>query len=102
MIDPSVRDDVLRETLKEPNAGLVLLDLVLGHGAHSDPAGHIAQCVNDAGANRPLIIASVTGTSRDPQNRATQIAALEAAGVIIAPTNADAAACALACIKAVS
>ena len=100
MIDPSVRDDVLREALKEPNAGIVLLDLVLGHGAHSDPAGHITQCVNDAGTNRPMIIASVTGTSRDPQNRATQIAALEAAGVIIAPTNADAAACALACLQA--
>ena len=35
-----------------------------------------------------------------PQNRATQIAALEAAGVIIAPTNADAAVCALACLRA--
>ena len=77
-----------------------MLDLVLGQGADSEPAGHITQCVNDAGTNRPMIIASVTGTSRDPQNRATQIAALEAAGVIVAPTNADAAVCALACLRA--
>jgi len=98
MIDPSVRDDVLVEALGDPAVGLVLLDLVLGYGAHSDPAGHVARCLADT-TERPLVIASVTGTARDPQNRAAQIAALEAAGVIVAPTNADAAACALACLR---
>ena len=35
----------------------------------------------------------------DPQNRKMQIAKLEAAGVLVAPTNADAAALALACLR---
>ena len=44
-------------------------------------------------------IASVTGTDGDPQGRISQIAKLEAAGIIVAPSNADAAKLALACLK---
>ena len=36
-------------------------------------------------------IASVTGTDGDPQGRISQIAKLEAAGILVAPSNADAA-----------
>src|SRR5262249_23752119 len=38
MIDPSVRDDALRAALKNRDLSVVLLDLVLGYGAHADPA----------------------------------------------------------------
>lgn len=99
MIDPSVRDDLLIKALKDPSIGLVLLDLILGYGAHSNPAAHVARCINNLKTGHPLIIASVTGTVHDPQNRAAQIKILEASGVIVAPTNADAAACALACLR---
>ena len=44
-------------------------------------------------------IASVTGTDGDPQGRISQIAKLEAAGILVAPSNADAAKLALACLK---
>lgn len=100
MIDPSVRDDVLQGELAAPDTGLVLLDIVLGFGAHHDPAGHVARCLDGAGADRPMVVASVTGTDQDIQGRAAQIATLERAGVLIAPTNADAAELAVACLRA--
>tara|TARA_B100000676_G_C18090533_1_gene859250 strand:+ start:1735 stop:3231 length:1497 start_codon:yes stop_codon:yes gene_type:complete len=99
MIDPSVRDDVLIEAVKDPSVGLILLDLILGYGANSNPAAHIAQCIANVKIDRPLIITSVTGTVHDPQDYAAQIKILEAAGAIVAPTNADAAAYALACLQ---
>ena len=42
---------------------------------------------------------SVTGTDGDPQGLISQIAKLEAAGILVAPSNADAAKLALACLK---
>ena len=44
-------------------------------------------------------IASVAGTDGDAQGRISQIAKLEAAGILVAPSNADAAKLALACLK---
>lgn len=99
MIDPSVRDAALAEALTAPSVGIVLLDLVIGHGAHRDPAGHLAQILAaHRSAGGPQIIASVTGTDDDPQGRSAQVAALRAAGIQVAPSNADAAALALACL----
>ncbi len=99
MIDPSVRDAALAEALEAPGVGLVLLDLVIGYGAHADPAGYLAAFLDQhRAAKGPPIVASVTGTEADPQTRSAQVAILEAAGVRVAPSNADAAALALACL----
>ena len=38
MIDPSVRDEALRAALRNPEVAVVLLDLVIGYGAHASPA----------------------------------------------------------------
>jgi FdrA protein len=38
-----------------------------------------------------VVVASVVGTAQDPQGLASQIAALEAAGVVVLPSNAEAA-----------
>ncbi|MCP4329253.1 MAG: acyl-CoA synthetase FdrA [Alphaproteobacteria bacterium] len=100
MIDPSVRDDALATALADPEAAVILLDLVLGYGAHTDPAGHLAATLaSHAGQKWPIVVASVTGTDGDPQGLTLQIAKLEAAGVHVAPSNADAAAFALACTR---
>ncbi len=97
MIDPSVRDGALDEALDDPAVGVVLLDIVIGFGAHGDPAGHLVDALDGRGG--PLVVASVTGTDDDPQGRARQVAKLEAGGVLVAPSNADAAALALACLR---
>ena len=100
MIDPAVRDETLLAALQDPSVRVVLIDVVIGYGAHDDPAGHLAEVLAQYGGQRPIIAASVTGTDADPQNRAAQEATLKAAGVTVLPSNADAAAYALACLDA--
>jgi FdrA protein len=97
MIEPAVRDQPLADALTDPAVAVILLDVVLGHGAHPDPAGHLAGVL--AGRDHwPPIVASVTGTDRDPQPRSAQVRTLTEAGVIVAESNADAARTAIAAI----
>ena len=76
---------------------VVLLDVVLGHGAHEDPAGELVPALGEAQrsareAGRELaIVASACGTERDPQGLARQERALQEAGVILGRSNAHAA-----------
>lgn len=90
MIDPTVRNDRLSSALADAALSTILLDVVIGLGAHADPAGQIADVVSAAGSNRPHVVASVTGTEADPQVRSRQVAKLQACGVLVAPSNADA------------
>jgi FdrA protein len=96
MIDPTVRDDLLRQTAADANVAVILLDLVIGYGAHADPAGHVAAMLRGGPKPLPYIVASVTGTDADPQVRSQQIAILKDAGVLVTDSNADAAALAAA------
>jgi len=99
MIDPVVRADRLRAAMSDPSLAVVLLDVVIGLGAHADPALHIASALAVAPPSRPHVVASVIGTEADPQVRSRQISTLQAAGVLVAASNADAAelSIALAC-----
>lgn len=98
MIDPSVRDDALRAALKDPSTAVILVDVVIGYGAHSDPAGHLVQIVANRGSDAPLIVGSVCGTEQDPQIRSAQARRLQEAGILVAPSNADACKLALALV----
>ena len=99
MIDPAVRDEPISAALSDPDVGVVLLDMVIGYGAHADPAGHLAGLLDRHDSCGSVVIASVTGTDEDPQVRSRQVSVLEGAGVIVAPSNADAAELALACLN---
>jgi FdrA protein len=88
MVDLELRRRMLRED--GPAAGCVLLDVVLGHGSHPDPAGELASTLGELAGERP-VIAHVCGTPDDPQDATRQEATLREAGVIVAPTNAAAA-----------
>jgi FdrA protein len=90
IIEPAMRESALTEAVRDPQIGVILLDIILGYGAHLDPAGHVAGVIagSDGG---PLVIASVVGTDGDPQPRADQVRTLSAAGVIVAASGADAA-----------
>ncbi len=90
MIDPGVRAAPLERVLSDPETAAVLIDLVLGWGAHADPAGAI-RAVLERHTERPLILASVVGTDDDPQSLEGQIEILENCGVFVAPTTAEAA-----------
>lgn len=96
MIDPSGRDELLRKTLYDTSVAVVVVDCILGFGANADPAGHLAAIVAGCGSDAAPVVASVTGTEADPQVRSRQIAALERARILVAPSNAQAAELALA------
>jgi FdrA protein len=93
MIDPEARIEHLREEGARPDVAVVLLDVVLGYGAHADPAGQLAPVCADirAGGHGPAVVAYVLGTDADPQGLADQRAALAAAGCIVPPTAGRAA-----------
>jgi FdrA protein len=95
MLDPSARNEMLRRALDDPGVAVVLLDVVIGCGAHADPAGHVAAVLAGVEPTRIAVVASVTGTEADLQSRPRQIATLQGAGVQTAPSNAQAAELAL-------
>jgi hypothetical protein len=93
MIDPGLRNSSVAAAGAEPGVAVVLADVVLGHGAHPDPAGALARAVAEArtaaiGAGRTLhVVAHVVGTNDDPQRLDDQEATLHEAGVIVCPSN---------------
>jgi FdrA protein len=93
MIDPSLRLERLAEVAADPTTGVILLDVVLGHGAEDDPAASLAPAL--AGVRPPVVVA-VVGTAHDPQDRDRQVAALVDAGAEVHLSNAGAARRALA------
>jgi FdrA protein len=101
MIDPSLRNERFRREAADPATGVVLLDVVLGYGAHPDPAGELAPLVRDALAERagPLsVVVSLCGAAGDPQGLDGQAAALRAAGALVTRSAAQAARLALAAV----
>lgn len=97
MIDPRLRNEMIEAAGADPATAVILLDVVLGSGAHADPAGAMAPAIEAARAaatasGRGLaVVASVCGTDGDPQGLAAQERTLRDAGVILATSNARAA-----------
>jgi FdrA protein len=85
MIDQSLRLEHLAAA-REP---VLLLDVVLGYGAHPDPTGELAPVIE--GIDKHVIVALV-GAAGDPQGLDAQRARLEAAGAVVVRGNARAAA----------
>ena len=94
MIDNDLRIRRLLQEARDPEVAAIMLDVVIGYGAHPDPASELGPAIRQAKqlADRELIIvASVTGTEQDPQRLSTQVAALKAAGTTVCDSNAAAA-----------
>jgi hypothetical protein len=99
MIDPGLRNERFRREAADPETGVVLLDVVLGYGAHPDPAGELAPLIEQALAGRPgglSVVVSLCGAAADPQGLDGQAAALRAAGALVTRSSAQAARLALA------
>jgi len=98
MIDPSIRTERMEREAKDGSIALVLLDCVIGYGSHADPAGALAPAIRamkSAAEKRGgylAVVASVTGTEGDVQNLSAQRATLEREGVVVMPSNYQAAA----------
>ena len=88
MIDPSLRLDRLVAAGRDPDVSALLLDVVLGYGAHPDPAGELAPAIE--GLDQHVIVA-LCGAAGDPQGLDAQREQLEAAGAVVTRSNAHAA-----------
>ena len=98
MIDMTGRIERILLEASDPDVAVILLDVVLGYGAHPDPAGALAPAIREAKARAEEqgrafhMVASVCGTEADPQYLfLTNRKILEEAGAIVATSNADAA-----------
>jgi len=99
MIDPGLRNERFRREAADPETGVVLLDVVLGYGAHPDPAGELAPLVERALADRRgglSVVVSLCGAAGDPQGLDAQAATLRTAGALVTRSSAQAARLALA------
>ncbi|MGI8729251.1 MAG: hypothetical protein ACR2LK_04575 [Solirubrobacteraceae bacterium] len=89
MVDLDVRLGFLDEAARDDGVGCILLDVVLGHGGHSDPATGLSDAIARAARNA-VVLARVCGTAGDPQDAGRQTKILREAGAIVAPSNAAA------------
>jgi hypothetical protein len=92
MIDGHVRREWIQQDGRDAATAVLLLDVVLGYGTASDPAGELLPALRAVRSGRHVaVVASVCGTEADTPPRASQVAALRNAGVIVMESNAQAA-----------
>jgi FdrA protein len=93
MMDNELRIRRLLEEANDAETAVIMLDVVLGYGAHPDPASELAPAITQARAQAEKagryleVVAVVTGTDEDPQNLRAQIRQLEAAGARVETSN---------------
>lgn len=97
MIDNDLRIRRLMQEAKDPEVAVIIMDVVLGYGAHPNPASELAPAARRAielarkEGRELFIVTSITGTEQDPQVLSKQSAILSNHGVIICESNAAAA-----------
>jgi FdrA protein len=93
MMDNDLRIRRLQQEADDLEVAVILLDVVLGYGAHLDPAGELAPAIAQARAGaeearRYLeVVAVVVGTDEDPQGFDAQMQQLKAAGAKVETSN---------------
>ncbi|MEG1047215.1 acyl-CoA synthetase FdrA [Carnobacterium sp.] len=93
MIDPEKRIEMIKHAADDAETAIILLDVVLGYGAHMDMASELAPAIQEVkakahAAGRELVVlGTVVGTTSDPQNLMRQKEILEEAGVIVCESN---------------
>lgn len=96
-IDPSIRVERFRKEARDPETAVIMLDFLLGHAMHEDPAGMMADVIKEEkkeaekSGRHLCVIASICGTDLDPQNDQMQKRKLESVGVYVRRSNASAA-----------
>ena len=93
MMDNDLRIRRLAAEANDPEVAVILLDVVLGYGAHPDPASELAPAIAQArkaageSGRYQEVVAIVSGTDEDPQDMAAQIDLLEHAGARVDTSN---------------
>lgn len=93
MIDPEKRIEMIQQAADDETTAIILLDVVLGYGAHDDMATALAPTIKEtiakakAKGRELIVIGTVVGTTSDPQNFFHQKQLLEEAGVLVCDSN---------------
>ncbi len=96
MISPELRKRYILREAEDPEVAVLLLDIILGNGAHMDMAVALSDSIQIAKSKAErrggylAVVASVCGTMKDPQDFPSQIKRLEDLGVVVMPSNAQA------------
>jgi FdrA protein len=91
MMDQQLRIDRLLQEAADPQVGLLLLDVVLGYGAHPDPAAEMGPAIEEIRRQREIeVVAVVIGTDEDKQEISSQIERLTTAGARVFRTVTEA------------
>ena len=92
MIDFSLRNKRIIQEAKDPETAIILLDVVLGYGSNLKPDQELMPIIKQAKEidSGLVVICSITGTNKDPQNRQKVKDNLKSVGAIILPTNVGA------------
>ncbi len=83
MIDNDLRIRRLKQEAADLQVGLILLDVVLGEGAHPDPASELAPVIAELKRPGLEIVVILIGTEDDPQNFQSQLERLSGAGAFV-------------------
>ncbi|HUW78171.1 MAG TPA: hypothetical protein VMV52_05400 [Candidatus Nanopelagicaceae bacterium] len=91
MIDPTLRIERLRKESVDPECGVIIMDVVLGHGADPNPAASLAPAIKEtiSAHGIPVVIALI-GATGDPQGLERQADLLSEAGAYVTVSNAAA------------
>lgn len=108
MIDSYMRQQMILKQAEDREMAVMLLDIVLGYGSNEDPAGSLTDYIMMAKKKFQergqylSVIASICGTNKDPQDYDAQERKLKESGVIVMPSNAQAARLAIKIISRMS
>jgi FdrA protein len=93
MMDNDLRIRRIQQESDDPEVAVILLDVVLGYGAHPDPASELAPAIAQARARAKEagrfleVVAVVVGTDEDPQDIEAQHQRLQEAGAHVETSN---------------
>ncbi len=96
MIDPESRRHQLLALAARPEVAVLVCDVILGWGAHPDPASALttawkeAERLANARGRHIICIAALCGTRQDPQGYDQQCRILQENGIILTESNAQA------------
>ena len=87
MIDPTLRNEMFQSVIGKDNK-LILLDFVLGYGSNREPHKKIKELLATKSSNS-VVLATICGTYKDPQNYEKIRTDLENLGVLVFDSNAS-------------
>lgn len=96
MIDSTLKILRMKNEIKDRRVAVLMFDVILGYGVSDDPAGEIADTIEQV--NGPVLLCRLVGTKKDRQGLERQKKKLEDSGIAVCRSNAEMAV--LACLIA--